>query len=192
MNRRQLLGYGVLTSVAVLGGGVALLPRPGVPLRPSLTEAMALLQRLQGMALESRAGWSVAEVFNHCAQSVEFSLDGYPQLKPAWFRHSIGPAALALFQARGGMRHALDEPIPGAPSLDAPLSAEAALARLQQAFARFSAHGGALAPHFAYGELTHAEYAQAHALHLYEHLSLIRPSGDHAVALSADIQSRPL
>ncbi|OZB24601.1 MAG: hypothetical protein B7X51_14060, partial [Pseudomonas sp. 34-62-33] len=28
--------------------------------------------------------------------------------------------------------------------------------------------------HFAYGALSHAEYGQAHVMHLYNHLSLIR------------------
>ena len=51
-----------------------------------------------------------------------------------------------------------------------------ALQRLQAAFARFASHNGALQPHFAYGSLSHAEYAQAHVLHLYNHLSRLGPA----------------
>ena len=47
---------------------------------------------------------------------------------------------------------------------------------LQQAFADFAAYQGELQPHFAYGALSHADYARAHVLHLYNHLSLIRPA----------------
>ena len=54
------------------------------------------------------------------------------------------------------------------------LDAQAALQRLRAAFERFAAYSGELQPHFAYGALTHAEYAEAHVMHLYNHLSLIR------------------
>ena len=61
--------------------------------------------------------------------------------------------------------------------LAALLDGAAALARLQLAFARFAAHRGPLAAHFAYGELSHDEYALAHVLHLYNHLALLRANG---------------
>ena len=75
----------------VPGGGVALL------------RARRVLADLHGKTLQSIRGWSPSEVFNHCAQSIDYSIDGYPELKPAWFRHSLGPAAFAVFSAR---RHA--------------------------------------------------------------------------------------
>jgi hypothetical protein len=126
--------------------------------------------------LRSLKGWSPAEVFNHCAQSIEYSISGYPELKPAWFRSSIGPLAFSVFAVRGAMRHSLNEAIPGAAALNSPASQVHALQRLQQAFADFAAYQGELQPHFAYGALSHAEYAQAHVLHLYNHLSLIQPA----------------
>jgi hypothetical protein len=172
-----------------VGGGFWLLPRAAAPAQVDLATARALLAGLRDRELVSLRGWTPAQVFNHCAQSIEYSLDRFPQLKPGWFRHSLGPAAFAVFSARGGMRHPLDEPIPGAASLAEPATLAAALRRLEDAFARFAEYRGPLAPHFAYGALDHDEYAQAHVLHLYEHLSLIRPAGDHAAALSDDIQS---
>lgn len=172
-----------------MGGGFWLLPRAAAPAQVDLAAARALLAGLRDRELISLRGWTPTQVFNHCAQSIEYSLDGFPQLKPGWFRQSLGPVAFAVFSARGGMRHPLDEPIPGAASLAEPATLAGSLQRLEDAFARFAEHRGPLAPHFAYGALDHAEYAQAHVLHLYEHLSLIRPRGDHAVALSDDIQS---
>ena len=133
-----------------------------------------MLAELQGKTLQSIRGWSPSEVLNHCAQSIDYSIDGYPELKPAWFRHSLGPAAFAVFSARGAMRHPLDEAIPGAAALIEPADQALALQRLQVAFERFAEHQGALQPHFAYGALEHGEYAEAHVLHLYNHLSLIR------------------
>jgi hypothetical protein len=174
MRRRQFFGVMAAGGAVALGAGYWKLPAGPAPAAPSLEAAVALLQSLALDRLQALRGWSPAEVFNHCAQSIEYSMDGYAELKPAWFRHSVGPAAFAVFSALGAMRHPLDQPIPGAPALDAPADLSAARDRLVAAFQRFAAHTGTLHPHFAYGELSHAEYAQAHVLHLYNHFSLLQ------------------
>ncbi|MEX6503550.1 DUF1569 domain-containing protein [Pseudomonas zhanjiangensis] len=174
MQRRQLLRLGGLGVVAAAGIGFWRLPRADAPAGLHIEDAQRLLAELAGKPLASRRGWSPAEVFNHCAQSVEYSIGGYPELKPAWFRASLGPLAFGVFAARGAMRHRLDEAIPAADTLREPASQAQALQRLRRAFARFADHRGELQPHFAYGLLSHADYAQAHVLHLYDHLSLIR------------------
>lgn len=174
MQRRTLLKGAAAGGVVALGAGFWALPSGAAPAALSLDGARTVLEGFKGKALASIRGWTPAEVFNHCAQSIEYSMDGYPELKPAWFRHSVGPAAFAVFSARGAMRHPLTEAIPGAAPLAEPASQEAALQRLQAAFERFAAHQDELKPHFAYGALSHEEYAAAHVLHLYNHLSLIR------------------
>src|SRR5690606_18354726 len=148
--------------VVALGAGFWALPTGAAPAALSLDGARQVLEGLKGRALVSVQGWTPTEVFNHCAQSIEYSLDGYPQLKPGWFRHSVGPAAFAVFSARGAMRHPLTEAIPGAAPLAEPASQEAALQRLVEVFERFAAHTGELKPHFAYGALDHDEYTQTH------------------------------
>lgn len=128
-------------------------------------------------ALPSRAGvrstgaWPLAQVLQHAAQSIEYSIDGYPALKSALFRGTVGAAAWGVFNARGKMNHALDEPIPGAPALDAALPLDKAVARLLAAFDRFERHAGALQPHFAYGPLDKPAFARAHLMHLANHWS---------------------
>ncbi|UTW06940.1 DUF1569 domain-containing protein [Pseudomonas benzenivorans] len=176
MNRRHLLKLGALSAVAVAGGGYWALGRGEVPGEVSLAGARQVLAALVDQSLVSLEGWSPTEVFNHCAQSIEYSISGYPELKPAWFRASVGPMAFGLFASRGAMRHGLAEAIPGAAPLSEPASQALALQRLQRAFEAFAGYRGELRPHFAYGELSHADYAQAHVLHLYNHLSLIRPA----------------
>lgn len=181
MRRRRVLGGAALLGVAGLASGYWALPRNAAPgsvtaAALELNAARQLLESLVGRELVAIEGWAPAAVFNHCAQSVEYSLDGFPQLKDEWFRKSVGPLAFSVFSARGGMRHSLQEPIPGAPALDQPGNLALALDRLRGAFARFAAHQGPLQPHFAYGVLGHEDYAQAHVLHLYEHLSLLRPA----------------
>ncbi|MGE8496311.1 MAG: DUF1569 domain-containing protein [Pseudomonas sp.] len=174
MKRRQLLKWTALGGVAAAGAAFWALPTGKQPGALSIAGAEELLRTLEGQSLTSLKGWSPTEVFNHCAQSIEYSIIGYPQLKPAWFRSSVGPLAFSVFSARGAMRHPLDEAIPGAAALDEPASQSLALIRLQKAFADFAAHQGELRPHFAYGALSHADYAEAHVLHLYNHMSLIR------------------
>jgi hypothetical protein len=176
MNRRKLLKLWALGAVVVAGGGYWSLGSGEAPGELSLAGAQRVLADLADRPLVSLEGWSPAAVFNHCAQSIEFSISGYPALKPAWFRSSVGPLAFGVFAARGAMHHPLSEAIPGAAPLTEPASQALALQRLQRAFDAFAGHRGELRPHFAYGELSHAEYAQAHVLHLYNHLSLIRPA----------------
>jgi hypothetical protein len=113
--------------------------------------------------------WTLAQLLQHLAQSIEFSIRGFPELKPAWFRSSVGAAAWALFNARGKMSHSLDEPIPGAPALDVERSLKSSVQRLLDAMDAFAAHKGPLAPHFAYGPLSREEYERAHLMHLANH-----------------------
>lgn len=180
MQRRTVLKGAAVGGAVVLGAGFWALPTGVAPAALTLEGAQQALVALATRELVSLKGWSPSEVFNHCAQSVEYSMDGYPQLKPAWFRHSVGPLAFSVFNARGAMRHPLNEVIPGAAPLVEPASTLAAIVRLQAALVRFAAYSGELQPHFAYGVLSHAEYTQAHVLHLYNHLSLIRVADQSA------------
>ncbi len=113
--------------------------------------------------------WTLAQMLNHAAQSIDYSIDGFPEMKSALFRKAVGGVAFAVFQARGKMGHTLDEPLPGAPALDAQAPLEPAIARALAALRRFEVHTGALAPHFAYGELDKAQYTRAHLMHLANH-----------------------
>jgi hypothetical protein len=130
--------------------------------RRAVTDLVATPPRATG-------AWSLAQVLNHAAQSIEYSLDGFPQLKPALFRATVGPLAFKVFDARGAMKHPLDQPIPGAPALDAQAPLDAAAQRLLAAFDRFERHTGPLQPHFAYGALDKPAYARAHLMHLADH-----------------------
>lgn len=113
--------------------------------------------------------WTIGTVLQHLAQSIEMSMDGYPQPRSAFFQNTAGAGAFAFFKWRGRMQHGLDEPIPGAPALAASTDRTAGAARLRTAIARFQGHQGALKPHFAYGGLGKADYALAHSLHIANH-----------------------
>jgi len=164
-------------AAAVAGAGY-LLYRPGNDRQlvfATVADAMREVERLAGAAvgpLAPATAWNWSQTLEHCAQSIEFSLQGFPAPKSALFQNTLGAAAFNVFALRGRMSHNLAEPIPGAPVLDASTpDASVALARLRKAVQDFAVHAGPLYPHFAYGALSKAQYEQAHAMHLANHLS---------------------
>lgn len=168
-NRRGFLALSAATAVALPGCSSA-----GAAPFSSLAAAREALGSLG--PLTSTGVWSPPQVLTHLAQSIEFSLLGFPEPKPAWFRATLGRAAFAVFDARGQMSHPLDQPIPGAPSLVPPPELDAARTRLIRAIEQFERHDGPLQPHFAYGELDKAAYARAHLMHLCQHWSEFQPT----------------
>ncbi len=180
--RRAFLktGAGLATvgvAAAAAAGAGWLLHKPGNDRQlvyATVADAMQEVERLASAAVQPlppATAWNWSETLVHCAQSIEFSLQGFPAPKSALFQNTLGAAAFTLFAQRGRMSHNLAEPIPGAPALDAAAEAQAALARLRRAAQDFAAHTGPLQPHFAYGALNKAQYEQAHAMHLANHLS---------------------
>lgn len=142
----------------------------------ALGEAMVALDRLsQAQALASATAWTWAQTLAHCAQSIEYSMTGYPQAQSALFQRTLGTVAFQVFAWRGRMTHNLGEPIPGAPSLADGLEADAARLRLQSAVAAFERWQSPVQPHFAYGPLDKAAFAHAHAMHLANHFSAFGP-----------------
>ena len=169
LQRRRLLLAVPAVPLALAGCGSAVVQ--------SLPTVAAALQAIESLATgwRSTGAWSLAQILNHAAQSIEYSMSGFPESKSALFRATLGSAAFALFDARGAMSHSLNEPIPGAPALAATDALPAAIARALAALRAFEAHRGALSPHFAYGTLDKAQYTRAHLMHLANHWSeLIR------------------
>ena len=83
--------------------------------------------------------------------------------------HANRAELIRAFNARGVMSHSLDEPIPGAPALDASQALKTSVNRLLAAMDAFAGFNGTLRPHFAYGELTKPQYERAHLMHLANH-----------------------
>ena len=166
MKRRTLL------QTPLLAASIAATPwaRADEPRVTTLSDGQRWLDRLQAAReVRTTGAWPLPAVLEHLAQSIEMSMDGFPQPRGALFQNTLGAAAFAVFSWRGRMTHGLAEPIPGAPALrhDAPLPEAAA--RLRAAMDRFERHQGALAPHFAYGTLDKVRFAQAHSFHIANH-----------------------
>lgn len=138
----------------------------------SLAQAIEEVERLsKAKTLRSAASWNWAQTLEHCAQSIEFSMAGFPTAKSEWFQRTVGAAAFSVFAWRGRMSHDLAEPIPGAPALSAGDDVTRALVRLRASIRNFEQWQASLKPHFAYGPLDKKQYDLAHAMHLANHLS---------------------
>lgn len=141
-----------------------------LPRVQSLDDALRWLDGLERATRVSATGaWPMGAVLEHLAQSIEMSMDGFPQSRGALFQNTAGSAAFAFFKWRGRMSHGLAEPIPGAPALGAGADWKPAALRLRQAIVRFNGYSGPLKPHFAYGALNRQDFELAHCLHIANH-----------------------
>ena len=171
MNRRKFL----LTSIA----GIGLIGTAGwmaIPIQNKVLTINAVLTKLTSLDLNNisfDSAWSAAQIFDHMAQSIEYSMTGYPEHKSDLFKATVGATAFSAFATKGRMIHNLEEAIPGAPAL---LSNDLnqAFQRLINALNDFTQFSQPLKPHFAFGELSHQEYEQAHVMHIYNHLEKLR------------------
>jgi Protein of unknown function (DUF1569) len=136
----------------------------------SLAGALLWLDQLEAApGVKTSGAWPLSAVLEHLSQSIEMSMDGFPQPKSALFQNTVGTAAFTVFKLRGKMSHSLAEPIPGAPVLTPSLAWRPAAARLRAAITRFNGNSAALKPHFAYGNLSKSDYAVAHSMHIANH-----------------------
>lgn len=143
----------------------------------TLDEAMVELKKLQTAANVTVTGpWSLSHVFNHLAQSIEYSMTGFPENKPAIIRNTIGKIVLFKFLSQGYMNHNLTDPIPGAPALEDAEDIGSALARLKKSILDFQNFQGQTAPHFVYGPVSKQDYDRLHAYHIANHLCAVELS----------------
>jgi RimJ/RimL family protein N-acetyltransferase len=136
----------------------------------TLAEALLAVDEVATSAARTAGAWPVAHALNHCAQSIEYSIAGFPALKPAWVRATVGRLVLRRFLARGYMGHDTEAPIAGAPPLDSPSDVASATERLREAVQAFERFEGSPAVHFVYGPVTKDEYRRLHLMHLSDHL----------------------
>lgn len=117
--------------------------------------------------------WNLYQNLVHCAQSIEYSMTGYPENKPKIFQNTVGSLVFHQFEKQGYMRHNRSEPIPGSTPIEAGGSVDQAVARLTKAVIDFENFKTDLKPHFAYGKLSKSQFAQAHCMHLGDHFAMM-------------------
>lgn len=169
MKRRQFIKASLLTPVAlVLGAKLVATLRPY-----PLSDILMQIKALPAARLTSSGAWNASQILQHCAQSVSYSIYGYPEARSPFFQYTVGKLAINAFAATGTLHHPLDEPIPGAPALEPSLPNDVALRELIYTVQQFMDWQGAMQPHFAFGSLTKAQYYSVHHLHLQSHLAQI-------------------
>ena len=178
MQRRQFIKASIITSASLGLGGALWLNDEADKSRLTIDGVLATIDRLQKQQVTTTGAWSLNQILDHCAQSVEYSMSGFPEHKSAAFKSTIGKLAFSAFSSKGKMLHALDEVIPGAPLINVSNKSLAsngqAFTRLRRSLLAFQQYQDNLAPHFAYGTLLKADYEQAHAMHFYNHLDEIK------------------
>lgn len=176
MNRRQFMQFSLTTATMLTIGGTAWVSVEPQVVPLDIDSMITLLDKVMISHPVANGEWDVAQILQHCAQSVEYSMLGYPQHKSDLFKVTLGSLAFAMFESKRKMSHNLSEPIPGAAILDKHLLLNTshnltnAYARFKQSLIDFRAYDGVLAPHFAYGALTKKQYELAHGMHFMDHL----------------------
>lgn len=182
LHRRQFIKTAAVTGLVLSAPRVLAEDVPAFQPRDlqltNLNEALKTLEALSAAGEPvSHTTWNWAQTLTHCAQSIEFSMIGFPEPKSALFQNTVGPLAFEFFAWRGRMSHDLAEPIPGTPSIADVTDSAKAEARLREAISTFHLWQADFKPHFAYGDLSKAEYEQAHAMHLANHFSWFEAAG---------------
>ncbi|MBT2532548.1 DUF1569 domain-containing protein [Arthrobacter sp. ISL-48] len=152
------------------GQNVASDPVAGLVAFVDRLEAHVRLDGSGKALLSSRGIWTFSETLQHAAQSIGYSMTGYPKLSPIGLRSTLGRAAKHLFLRRGAMRHNLSAPVLGAPELDPRMADPEAVAALRLVVSRFADFVGPLQPHPIYGRCSKEQVASLQTMHLREHL----------------------
>ena len=170
MNRRFFITSSVSAGVLAIAGVTAwsLVPRNNEDL--SVGTMLKELQSIDINSLKFDSPWPVGHKLAHMAQSIEYSISGYPMHKSELFKSTVGRAAFNAFSSKGYMKHNVEEDIPGAPSVS-DYAPRDGMIRLITSLEDFNSHTSELAEHFAYGALTKDEYALAHVLHIKDHFT---------------------
>ncbi|MCG6194680.1 DUF1569 domain-containing protein [Leptospira sp. FAT2] len=166
-------GAAVLSSANGCGSGPKGIVDKGLTFS-SLSQVLSELETFKkSNSIQGYGTWDAGKVFLHCAQSIEYSIQGYPENKSALFQNTIGKLVFLKFASSQKMSHDLEAPIPGAAPIHSDTDWKASLGVLQETILKFQAYGGELKPHFAYGSLSKEEYDLAHAMHIANHFSFL-------------------
>jgi hypothetical protein len=142
----------------------------------SLEEIVPILKQIEAGTIQvsAQSQWSLGKILSHCAQSIQYSIESYPEMKSALFRGSVGKIAFSIFAFKNKMNHGLEEPIPGATEIPNDIDTKQSIRKLLLAIESFqSKTNDELKPHFAYGVLSKEEYDLAHTLHIKNHFEKI-------------------
>src|SRR4051812_9298396 len=86
----------------------------------TLADAAREIEKIAAATAPSSTGtWTPFQIVAHCTQSLHYTIDGFPTMKPALVRATVGWLVKTVFILRGRMSHGLVTPIAGAPTIPA-------------------------------------------------------------------------
>ena len=159
----------------------------------SLNAAVEEAERLLAIGYERRGHWTLAQVAGHCAQWLDYTMQGnYPI--PAAIRPVLsitgrlfGPRLLRKFLEQGRMAAgvrtfatSIPAPLPGeSPEQEAQHAADArGVASLREAVRRFTEWDAPLPPSPLYGPLNKQEASRLHCIHMAHHFGYLVPADE--------------
>ena len=130
------------------------------------------VRALAGRPTRQLGNWSLGEVCQHLAKTVDMSIDG-SQMRFPWVLRMIAPLIKNRFLSRP-MQPGFTVPKTGAFLLPKPEETAAGVAALEKAIARLGATSQR-SPHALFGTLSQQQWNQLHCRHAEMHLSFIVP-----------------
>lgn len=137
----------------------------------SLEEAKKELLNLSKSNKVETMQWSLYKILVHCTQTIEYSMTGYPKMKPKFIQQTVGKIAIRKFLNQGFMKHSLIAPVPDAPMIDNEGDVELAMEKLISTIDKFMGSKSELYPHLLFGKLAKDEYDKYFSMHIADHLT---------------------
>lgn len=142
----------------------------------SMDDILRDVDALDSAATRHATGnWSPAEVVQHVAKLIEFSLDGFTFTMP-WPIRAFGRLVRGS-ALRRPMKPGLKFPKSAAPALepDPNIPWEVAVKRLRTAIGRINAGERMTQPSPVLGDMSHEDWVKLHCRHSEMHLSFVHP-----------------
>jgi hypothetical protein len=137
----------------------------------SLEDSKKALLSLNEKEVLDLKEWSAYHIFVHCSKTIEYSMTGYPKMKPVIIRGTVGKLAINKFLKQGYMNHNLKADVPGSPVINDKGSFHEGRDILLQSIEKFMKFEGELKPHLLFGKLDRNIYDMYFAMHIADHLS---------------------
>jgi hypothetical protein len=141
----------------------------------SLQAALDDAERLASGPHRTVGQWSLAEIFEHLARTLDGFYDGFGFQAAWWIRKLMGPLIMRRFLTKGmpaGFRLKGDS-LALVPSDDVEL--QASLNHLRRAMARLESEAPSH-PHPGFGPMKHEDVITLHLRHCELHLSFVHPA----------------
>lgn len=115
--------------------------------------------------------WSPYKTFVHCAQTIKYSMEGYPKTKPLIIQLTLGKIVFKSYLKQGYMKHNLSAPVPGSPFIEDSNDINRGIDILIDAIDLFQKFEGEFKRHLIFGGMTKEEYGTYFSMHIMDHLS---------------------